>query len=267
MTTDPSIVLAPGGTAPRRERSFTESLSVTGSTGAWRYAGPTKNRRFTILAALVSAGIHIAFFFGFEAPKKKIVVVQQDNVIALTLEMPDLKELEEPEPVPTDDPAEALEAGVLVPMLADVPQIPQPSDFVQPIDFASLVEQPDLSKANLTTIPDHISRGGKIGEGMGKIFELADLDHEPVVTFRAPVIVPASLKRDLVVETVRVEFVVDAQGRVVNTFVRESSDHHFDDSAMNGVGKWKFRPGMKGGRKVATRMAVPIVFRKVEEPR
>lgn len=264
MTTNLPIALRPGAPAPRSERSLTGLVATTGSTGAWHYAGPTKTRRFTYLAVLVSVGIHVAFLFGFNAPKKKVVVVHQETVIALTLEMPDLKELDEPEPLPTDDPADALDPGVLVPMLADAPQIPQPSDFVQQIDFASLVEQPDLSKANLTTIPDHISRGGKTGEGVGKIFDLAELDREPVVTFRSPVVVPPALKRDLLVETVRVEFVVNAQGRVVNTFVRESSDHRYDDAAMYGVGKWKFRPGMKGGRKVASRMAVPIVFRKVE---
>jgi len=30
---------------------------------------------------------------------------------------------------------------------------------------------------------------------------------------------------------------------------------------MAGVSRWRFRPGMRGGRRVNTRMSVPIIFR------
>jgi len=36
-------------------------------------------------------------------------------------------------------------------------------------------------------------------------------------------------------------------------------------AAYDGVRQWRFRPGMKGGRKVNVRMQVPIVFRIVED--
>lgn len=264
MTTPSSIALASGSPAPVKERTASPRPSRPTVAGAWRYAGEPKSRKITVLAALISIGVHVGFLFGFNEPKNKAAPVREETMITLTLEMPDLKDLEEPEPLPTDEPADQPDMGVLVPMLADVPHIPQPTDFVQPIDFSSLVEQPDLSQANLTTIPEHIGRGGKIGEGLGIVFDLADLDREPAVIFRAPVIVPPALKRELVVETVRVEFIVDANGRVLNPIIRASTDHRFDVSAMTGVAKWKFRPGMKGGRKVNTRMAVPIIFRKIE---
>jgi hypothetical protein len=39
----------------------------------------------------------------------------------------------------------------------------------------------------------------------------------------------------------------------------------FEDAAIVGVMRWQFRPGIKGGKRVATRMVVPIIFRVVED--
>jgi len=63
---------------------------------------------------------------------------------------------------------------------------------------------------------------------------------------------------------VRVEFIVDTAGYVVNPVIIDSTHPGFNGPALEGVRKWKFRPGMKAGRKVNTRMQVPIVFRVVE---
>jgi protein TonB len=46
----------------------------------------------------------------------------------------------------------------------------------------------------------------------------------------------------------------------VAPLVTDSSHHGFDDAAMVGVSKWKFRPGMKAGRKVNTRVRQMITF-------
>ena len=58
-----------------------------------------------------------------------------------------------------------------------------------------------------------------------------------------------------------VEFVVNAEGRPVNVIATNNADRRFEQAAVFGVSKWKFRPGIKAGRKVNTRMAVPIVFK------
>jgi protein TonB len=73
-----------------------------------------------------------------------------------------------------------------------------------------------------------------------------------------------ALKRDGLTATVVVEFIVDVQGLVVNPAAIESSHHDFEVAALTGVQKWKFRPGVRAGRKVNTRMRVPIVFRVVD---
>jgi len=128
-------------------------------------------------------------------------------------------------------------------------------------DFASLVEQPDLNATKLLAVPEHISHGSKIGNGLGVVFNISDLDRVPTATFQPAPIPPKSVKVEDERVIVRVEFIVTADGRVVNVFATGSDDPRFNDAAVNGVGKWKFKPGIKAGRKVNTRMLVPIIFK------
>src|SRR3954466_10021138 len=114
------------------------------STGSCRYETDRPSRKVVVYAGVFSASLHLAVLFGIGHTKKKIVQPIDDHVIALNLEFQEIKELDDPEPVVNDDPGEKPDPGLLVPMQADVPQIPQPTDFVQQVDFASLVEQPDL---------------------------------------------------------------------------------------------------------------------------
>ena len=53
-------------------------------------------------------------------------------------------------------------------------------------------------------------------------------------------------------------------GRVLEPVVTESTNYGFNDAALAGVSRWKFRAGMKSGRKVNTRMRVPIVFKLLD---
>ena len=233
-------------------------------SGACRYNTDRRSRKVVLLAAAFSASLHLGVLFGIR-PAQKIVHRGDDHVIALNLEFQEIKELDDPEPEVSEDPGEKPDLGVLVPMQADVPQIPQPSDFVQQVDFASLVEQPDLNATKLLAVPEHISRGGKIGEGLGAVFNLSDLDRVPTAVFQPPPIAPKSTKHEGERVTVRVEFIVTADGQVVNAFSIGGTDSRFNDAAVYGVGKWKFKPGIKAGRKVNTRMLVPIVFKPQAE--
>ena len=148
-------------------------------------------------------------------------------------------------------------------MQADLPSMPQPTDFVQQIDFASLVEKPDLAQAKLLSIPEG-DRRSRAMEGLGKVFNLADLDRIPEALFQPPPVFPAALKHDVSSASVTVEFVVDTNGVVVNAYVTDTSHVGFNVAATTGVSRWKFRPGMRGGRKVNTRMRVPINFKLIE---
>jgi TonB family protein len=54
---------------------------------------------------------------------------------------------------------------------------------------------------------------------------------------------------------------VDDTGRVVSTSIKQSSGHpDLDKAATNAVSKWKFKPGMKSGKKTKATCIVPFNF-------
>jgi protein TonB len=230
--------------------------------GSWRYSAPNHTRRIYFLAALISASCHALVFFGTGRHHQVIRAMDVEKPNVIRIAMPDLKDLEEPEPVVTDEPPPPAEA-LYAPTLMDVPnRIALPTDFVQKIDFASLIPPPDMNSAKVFVIPSHILRG-VTGQGMANIFNLADLDRIPEPVVQPAPVFPRSLRREVFSAKVVVEFIVDTEGRVHTPVVVETTHDGFNDAAMAGVSRWRFRAGMKGGRKVNTRMSVPILFKLV----
>ena len=260
MTTGYPAILTSVETARQRARSGSVTPLPVTTTDSWRY---TRNQRsWTLIwgAALISLILHSTLFFGFGRAAKKIAAPKPERVIAIALAIPDLKELEEPEPAPTDETRGATDLATLVPMQADLPQLPRPNDFVQTINFNSLIEKPDFSNMSVTVIPESFRGGRKIAESIGKIFNLDDLDRIPEPLIQPAPRYPVALRRDGISGRVYVQFVVNTDGRVVDAHAVETTHPGFDDAAVAAVARWKFRPGVKSGQKVNTRMAVPIVF-------
>jgi len=249
--------------APTREDPAPTPRPGLGSnTGDWKYCAGHTPRLLVVTALLVSAGLHAALILGIGPPRKKAAsTAPTDSEKIIRLAIPDLKELEEPEPVPTDANNPPVDLGVIVPMQADLPGLPQPNDFVQPLNFASLLEQPDFSNVKVYVIPEHMRSGTRIAEQIGNIFNLADLDRVPEPVLQPAPQFPFAMRREANTGTVMVEFIVDVNGVVLDPMVRDSTHHGFDDAALSGVSRWKFKPGFKAGRKVNTRMRVPIIFK------
>lgn len=238
--------------------------STPSATGSWQTYASNDGRRLLWIGILFSVGFHVVVLYGFNRHAKVVKITAADDTPAVQLVMPDLKELDDPDPQPTDDPQE-VDAGLTVPMLADVPTQVDLSSFVQEIDYSSLTPKQDLSAAKALTIPTHISHGGKIGGNLGKIFDLKDLDHNPEPTLQIKPVFPPTLKQAGMEALVTVGFIVTASGDVANPYIMNSTDHRFDDAALIAVSKWKFRAGMKNGRRVNVRVAQPIPFRVTDD--
>ena len=58
----------------------------------------------------------------------------------------------------------------------------------------------------------------------------------------------------------RVDLIVDPNGEVRNATALRSSQREFEAAAVEAVSRWRFKPGRRAGRNVATHMQVPIVF-------
>lgn len=248
-------------------RPSTATAPVTGVrpalTGTWRYQ-PVPRHRWVYGAGLaLSVGIHTALFFGFSregAPAAVAAAPQATEIIQIA--MPELPP-EEPEAQPTEL-AEAPAATVAVPQLMEVPSLVAISDFTQLADLRPQTEF-DPSALSQVAIPVNHGRGLAGGAGLGDVFKLGDLDRIPQAVAQPAPRYPHGARSASAEESVLVSFIVDSEGTVLAPRAVSSTNRDFEDAAVVGVQRWKFRPGIKGGRKVATRMEVPVKFVVTDE--
>lgn len=262
MITSYPVPLGGPEPAPKPGRVTPVTLPASANEGSWRYGHARRSRKLVVTAAVVSISLHAALFFGVRRSKPKPVEAPKPEFTIRLAPMPELKDLEELEPAPTDDTAPPPDMAALVPMQADLPQAPQPNDFVQTINLTSLLDAPDLSNLKVSVIPENYLRGGKkLSESIGKIFNLDDLDRHPEPVLQPAPNYPHPLRREGISASVMVEFIVDTEGRVLDPVAIQSTHSGFNDAAVSGVSRWKFKPGIKNGRKVNCRMRVPILFK------
>jgi periplasmic protein TonB len=96
--------------------------------------------------------------------------------------------------------------------------------------------------------------------------DVSKLDQAPVPRFQARPQYPFEMREKKIGGEVVVDFIIDVNGDVRNAYAVRSSRREFEAAAVAAVAKWKFKPGMKGGRAVNTHMQVPIVFTLNEAP-
>lgn len=230
-----------------------------GYRGDWKYETFTRHARWLPLAVAVifSLSFHAVFLLGFNKKTVKVRVAQKEEVELIQMTMPPIED----EP---DQKVEELteqvdeQPTVAVPQLADVPSVAV-SAFVQPLQYTPDIKA-DLSNAKVSQIPVNIGRGGKGLAGMGAIFEISQLDRAPTPIMQPAPVFPYALKQTVDEARVVVEFIVDSNGDVVAPFVVSTTHSGFNESAISGVSKWKFKPGMKAGKRVNTRVRAPVNF-------
>jgi len=75
---------------------------------------------------------------------------------------------------------------------------------------------------------------------------------------------PFKMQKAGLIGLVRIECIVDKEGRVINPIVVESNNPWFERPAIEAILKWKFQPGRKNGRVVNVRISQPISFEPEE---
>jgi periplasmic protein TonB len=244
-------------------RPHTAATPVTGiqpaPAGSWRYQASPRHRWVYGAGLVLSVGVHTALFFGFSRDNSTAsapTAPQATEIIQIA--MPDLPP-EEPEAQPVELAEAAPAATVAVPQLMEVPSMVALSDFTQ---LADLRPQTEFDPAALRqmAIPVNHGRGGNAPANLGDVFRLGDLDRIPQAVAQPAPRYPHGARSAAEEESVLVSFIVDAEGAVLAPRAVSSTNRDFEDAAVQGVQRWKFRPGIKGGRKVATRMEVPVKF-------
>jgi protein TonB len=94
-----------------------------------------------------------------------------------------------------------------------------------------------------------------------KRYSLSEVDSQPRLASRVNPTYPFRAKRRGVEGKVVVRFLVDKLGRVSqSSVVQAEPEGVFEQSALKAVRQWRFEPGTKDGRPVATWVQVPIRF-------
>jgi len=231
--------------------------------GAWRYRAPGRARPGYAVAIVLSAGLHAAGLLFFTERPAAVVAAPAEKVDYVAIELPPLPP-EEPEERPPEELVDQpVESALPVPQLAEIPTVVPLNAMTQVVDFRPAAEI-DAAAMRTMTIPVQIG-SGRGGAGGPELFNLADLDRAPEPIAQPAPQFPPMLKNEVRQARVTVSFIVDSAGRVLNVQVVDSTHPGFNQAAADGVAKWKFRPGQKAGRKVATRILAPINFQIVQD--
>ncbi|MGA3006397.1 MAG: energy transducer TonB [Opitutaceae bacterium] len=203
-------------------------------------------RRDLIISFLIVASAHIGFAMWHSGPTKH--AVHEDDAPVVKIDLPPMEQEEQPV-----QQQENTEAPVIAPpSIADVPtQVPLGA-------FVTAVEPPPVTGLHAAAISVPITHTHL----SGAIFNLADLDQQPEARLQMAPDYPFDMKSNNITGTAVIGFIVDSDGNVQDAHVLTSSGYNeLDRAAVEGVMRWTFKPGRKGGRAVNARMQVPIAFK------
>lgn len=107
----------------------------------------------------------------------------------------------------------------------------------------------------LMEIPRFSLRGGEDPLGGDS------LDSPPTAVAKPSPVYPSSLLNKRVGGRVLVTCAVDESGNVTTSSIKRSSGHkELDQAALQAVGRWKFNPATKAGKKIKATCTVPFNF-------
>lgn len=157
------------------------------------------------------------------------------------------------------------------------PPPPPPIDPPKPPDVKEPEVKPELQqeqpKLNLAQLEAALNPGmgsavgdfslnlqGFAAEDLDRIFELTEIDRVPQAIYQAQPAYPFAMMRAGIEGTVRIRFVCDKDGRVVNPRVVRATRMEFEKPALDAIRQWRFEPGIKSGVRVAVNMELPVSF-------
>ena len=189
------------------------------------------------------------------------LVSEQD--IAVEKKQEELKEKADKIESETEKPPDSAE------LIRNIEQQPNPAPALEAASLNSIEAalngassgDGDFAQALSFSSGGRIGGTGKAGAGndpLENAFSLGEIDQKPRAIFQTSPVFPAGMKS--VVGVVTLIFVVDETGKVLNPRVEKSSNLAFEKPAVDAVKQWKFEPAVKGGKRVACKMRVPIRF-------
>jgi len=132
-------------------------------------------------------------------------------------------------------------------------------------------ESPTEARGNGVTQPGHgtgenpgisSTTGSPSGNGITGEFEMTRVDKVPQVLKRIEPVYPGRARTLEICGKVVVRFLVEPDGRVSKPSVVEAHPSgYFEQSTLDAIRQWRFRPGSLRGHAVATWVTLPVQFR------
>ncbi|HLP03006.1 MAG TPA: energy transducer TonB [Opitutaceae bacterium] len=222
-----------------------------------------------IIGVLVSAGLHGGVLWGgelFNVAKQHVAKAgpAEDAIVAaqIDFEAPEEQpkpEEQQPEEQEEQDVSDSDSSGDLA-----AASLPEPMNTVGVSDITTVIKpQPPVApKAESTNWAPPSKTTRAIDSSKFKEFvDFAKLDKKPQARSQTPPRYPFELKRQGIQGECTVQFFVDENGVVSDPVVVSSTHQEFQKPCIDAVMQWRFSPGMKNGRKVATRMQQAFPFK------
>ncbi len=211
------------------------------------YRPPKSNRPLNIAAAIVGGLVFTFLVFYIIPLMQKLEGEQKTKTSVLEVaqveEAPEEFELEEEPPPPEEEPEPE----------PDFNPDPDPIEIADiPFDIGTGIGGKLLIdlKPNFTVANDPDALGGN------------DIDTPPRPVSKPAPRFPQALLKKKQGGRVVVQVTVDERGLVTHAKVKETSGYtSMDKAALNAAKRWKFKPGIKGGRKAVTMAEIPFNFR------
>lgn len=231
------------------------------SSATFRYEGtPPQTRLPLIVGALASIALHAVLILGFSEKAAKPQAAIVDDGPLILMEMPVIPPDEEDKVEELTDIDQPEMPTVQVPMLQDIPiNVPTVDSFTQLVDLNIPAQLADNAN-KLVAIPTNIRHGNRGDFKMKNLFNVGDLDRQPEAIYRIAPQMPYDVKQVYSKARCKVGFIITAGGDVVQAYVISSDHRSLEAPTLAAVAKWRFKPGVKGGKKVNTRVEQAVDY-------
>jgi protein TonB len=224
-----------------------------------------------IIGVLVSAGLHGGVLWGgelFDMAKKHGVKTEGEEqaIVAAAIDFtpePEEEKLKNEDEQKTDDENKDVNDSDSSGDLAAA-SLPEPMNTVGVSDITTVIKPapPVAPKTDSTNWAPPSKQTRSLDTNKFKEFvDFAKLDKKPQARSQTPPRYPFELKRQGIQGECTVQFFVDENGVVSDPIVVSTTHQEFQKPCLDAVMQWRFSPGMKNGRKVATRMQQAFPFK------
>lgn len=218
-----------------------------------------------IIGAVAALGLHAGFIYGGEIifGKEKVEVTQE-----VITEVSLINQEEEPPPPPpvvegeeSDQPAEILPEEFLAATIGEPPPSATAMGALVQVVRPDRPRPPRPDGMDRFSVPTGAQTAAQAaGDAALSIFDISQLDSQPVPTVRVPPTYPFALARAGTPGNVVARLLVNEQGRVIEVVVESSTHREFEKPAIDALYKWRFTQGLKDGKPVQFYMRQPLNF-------